>query len=564
MPFSDLSQRMKKIHSDPLEIIPIFLSHKRKSCLLQKQNNEQSKTIMIFSKNLVAFLPLAMATAATLLPFTLAEVFEYRVDPWGIPDAWSEGYPTLDAKAGDTVSFHWVSGYNSGDDYNVYLYPTESCADEDGKEWIGSSSGAWYKIDEWDQGKTLHFACDTADYCERGMSIVINVAPAPADPWKQPETPSPTKAPTYAPTYAPTKAPTKWPTPWPTDAATKAPTHWPTYAPTYAPPTYAPTYKPVTNPTDKPIINPTDAPTEDVVNDIIAEEPPPAQSFDLQWVIPDTPYNPISVNVGDTLTFNMGPGHNVFIHPSQSCDKTDAIFIGDSAATSYTFIDKDGSPEGNQMFFACDVGTHCDLGMQIVVTVFSQEPSANDEEEPEPESQEPVDEDLPEPEPVQDNVPQEGPETVSLEWLIPEDQLPYDPLSVNVGDTIAFNMGPGHNVFIHPSLSCDPAGALFIGDEAETTYTFQPEDGSPAGKPMFFACDIGPHCDLGMQIAVNVFSTETPSSNDITSGGSTSTIGAGAFDAVVSENSSSSTSSWPIASTITTIASALVASILIM
>ena len=195
------------------------------------------------------------------------------------------------------------------------------------------------------------------------------------------------------------------------------------------------------------------------------------------------------------------------------------------------------------MFFACDVGPHCDLGMQIVVNVFSEL----------------VETDEPTEVPVVDLVDvdaTEGPKTINLEWLIPEDQLPYDPISVNVGDTIAFVMGPGHNVFIHPSLSCDPAGALFIGDLAETTYTFQPEDGSPAGKPMFFACDVGPHCDLGMQIAVNVFSTESTSSGSSSSGGST--VGAGAFDAVVSENGSSSAGR-PVALTVAT-AAAFVAS----
>ncbi|KAL3912401.1 MAG: hypothetical protein SGARI_001180 [Bacillariaceae sp.] len=431
----------------------------------------------MFSKNLLALMPLAMAVAA-FLPSTLAEEFEYRVDPWGIPEAWSAGYPTLDAKAGDTIN-------------------------------------------EWDQGKSLHFACDTADYCERGMSIVINVAAAPVDEWKE-ETPSPTKA--------PTKSPTAWPT--------KAPTRWPTAAPTYAP---------TDKVTEKPVADPTDAPTEEeIINDIVADAEP--QTVELTWLIPENqePYDPINVNVGDTLTFNMGAGHNVFIHPSQSCDKTDAIFIGDSAATSYTFKEEDGSPEGTQMFFACDVGPHCDLGMQIVVNVFNELVA----EEPEPE-------------PVEEPVAavEEEPKTVSLEWLIPEDQLPFDPISVNVGDTLAFNMGPGHNVFIHPSLSCDPAGALFIGDLAETTYTFQPEDGSPAGKPMFFACDVGPHCDLGMQIAVNVFSTESTSSNN--GGSSSSTVGAGAFDSVVSENDSSSASR-PVALAVVTAAAAFIASALVL
>ncbi|KAL3922111.1 MAG: hypothetical protein SGILL_002379 [Bacillariaceae sp.] len=482
----------------------------------------------MFSKNLITFSPFAIAA---LLPLALAESVEYKVNPWGIPDPYAGGYPTVDAKPGDTVSFHWIdTGYNANYDYNVYLYPTESCVDETGKEWIGSSSGAAYRITEWDQGKKLHFACDTADYCDQGMSITINIAAAAADPWAAPTEP-PTKAPTPWPTATETKAPTSSPTPWPT----KAPTPWPTEAETEIPVT--------------------PAPTEGVINDIV-EEPPAPQNVDLQWLIPDpqVAYEPINVNVGDTLTFNMGAGHNVFIHPSQSCDQTDAIFVGDQAATSYTFKPEDGTSEGNPMFFACDVGPHCDLGMQIVVNVFSLpidatedtpqpelqpvEGDQNNEAAPEEPEPEPVQADEnneateapqePEPEPVQadqNNEAAEGPKTVSLEWLIPEDQLPFDPISVNVGDSIAFNMQPGHNVFIHPTLSCDQTGAIFVGDEAENIYTFQAEDGSPGGKPMFFACDVGPHCDLGMQIAVNVFSTESSSTTSSSNTGSSDSSG---------------------------------------
>lgn len=162
--------------------------------------------------------------------------------------------------------------------------------------------------------------------------------------------------------------------------------------------------------------------------------------------------------------------------------------------------------------FACQVGSHCDLGMQLLVTVFAQPetvpPTQVEEEEEEDE------EDL-SPELGEGNQQQEEPpaeKNINLEWLIPADTQPFAPVDMIVGDSITFTMGPGHNVFIHPSGSCDQTDSIFVGDET-VTYTFKPEDGSPDGKAMFFACDVGSHCDLGMQIAVNVFTSSESSSS---------------------------------------------------
>lgn len=439
----------------------------------------------MLSKNLLSLLPIAISIFVPVA-FAWEQPKEYRVNPWGVPDG--VGYPKLDgAKPGDIVSFYWTSsGYSEATDYNVYLYQTESCADETDKEWIGSTSGSTYEIKEWDQGKSLHFACDTADYCERGMSIVVNVSAGPAptpssSSWGADPTPWPTEW------VAPTDPPSQSPTPWPTYKETPSPTRFPTKAPT-VPPTYAGTESPTYTPT---------AP-EFGENDLVAGVEPKEILID-DWVISaDTqPFPPIEANVGDTIKWTINPGHDVWYHPSLTCDRTGSTFIGDSAeGGSYTFKPEDGSVEGTQHFFACQVGSHCDLGMQLLVTVFAQ-PDLEEEEADQEEADQ---------EPLENNVQEEPPtaKALDLEWDIPADTQPFKSVDMNVGDSITFTMGPGHNVYIHPSGSCDQTDRIFVGDET-VTYIFKEEDASPEGKPMFFACDVGSHCDLGMQIAVNVF-----------------------------------------------------------
>ena len=69
-----------------------------------------------------------------------------------------------------------------------------------------------------------------------------------------------------------------------------------------------------------------------------------------------------TAQVGDTISFSgWDTGHNVYIHPTNSCDLDGAIFVGDTSPASYTFTDADG---GKDIFFACDIGggSHCQNG----------------------------------------------------------------------------------------------------------------------------------------------------------------------------------------------------------
>jgi plastocyanin len=95
-------------------------------------------------------------------------------------------------------------------------------------------------------------------------------------------------------------------------------------------------------------------------------------------------------------------------------------------------------------------------------------------------------------------------ETITVDnWYIPPYNGPKT-LDAKVGDTIVFewNTVPStaHNVFIHPTMDCELDGAFIVGDVSPTSYTFGPTD---AGTDMFFACNIGSHCNYGKYNCTN-------------------------------------------------------------
>lgn len=79
------------------------------------------------------------------------------------------------------------------------------------------------------------------------------------------------------------------------------------------------------------------------------------------WVVPYNGPTEWQASVGDTIVFTWEGGHNVFIHPTLSCNIAGAIRVGAQTGTSYTFTEFDGD---SQMFFACDIGqgAHCRFG----------------------------------------------------------------------------------------------------------------------------------------------------------------------------------------------------------
>ena len=84
----------------------------------------------------------------------------------------------------------------------------------------------------------------------------------------------------------------------------------------------------------------------------------------FRWIVPYNGPKFFEANVGDTIVFRWQGQHNVYIHPTMDCNLEGAIFVGFQPGSEYTFTEADGSPEGTDMFFACDIGegAHCRLG----------------------------------------------------------------------------------------------------------------------------------------------------------------------------------------------------------
>mmetsp|Transcript_15873 Transcript_15873/g.31603 ORF Transcript_15873/g.31603 Transcript_15873/m.31603 type:complete len:194 (-) Transcript_15873:149-730(-) len=93
---------------------------------------------------------------------------------------------------------------------------------------------------------------------------------------------------------------------------------------------------------------------------------------DVDWIIPDgDALTPLSVSVGDSLTFTWNGYHNVLIHPTGTCEETGAKELGgpSDSGVEYTFTAEDVGT----VTFACDIGEHCESGQILVVTVTEED-----------------------------------------------------------------------------------------------------------------------------------------------------------------------------------------------
>lgn len=74
--------------------------------------------------------------------------------------------------------------------------------------------------------------------------------------------------------------------------------------------------------------------------------------------------------VGETITFEWNGLHDVHIHPTGDCTEDGAIEISVTSPANYTFTEEDAA--AGTVFFACDVGGHCENGgMSLVANVAS-------------------------------------------------------------------------------------------------------------------------------------------------------------------------------------------------
>jgi plastocyanin len=88
-----------------------------------------------------------------------------------------------------------------------------------------------------------------------------------------------------------------------------------------------------------------------------------ATDYPINWIITDYTATSYTASVGDTVTFSWDGGHNVFLHPTGTCDDTGATEVSSSSPAIYTFT------EAGSFTFACQVGQHCGNGQILTFTV---------------------------------------------------------------------------------------------------------------------------------------------------------------------------------------------------
>ena len=106
------------------------------------------------------------------------------------------------------------------------------------------------------------------------------------------------------------------------------------------------------------------APIIALVSAVLGTQRGSAQNVDVDWVISPAP-PPETATVGGTATFTWSGYHNVYVHPSGTCDDANAVLVGSSSPAVYTFT----SDDVGDVVFACDVGSHCESGQIVTFTV---------------------------------------------------------------------------------------------------------------------------------------------------------------------------------------------------
>jgi len=232
-----------------------------------------------------------------------------------------------------------------------------------------------------------------------------------------------------------------------------------------------------------------------------------AAEFIVDWKIPVGEgselgfYDDMKAEVGDTAVFDWKFAHNVFRHPSGNCNESGAIPVGDVTGSSHTFT----ADDVGEVAFACDVGSHCELGQIVKFTVSAKAVATS----------------APTTAPVTKEVDAAD---LVVDWIIPLDGVgPLPARTAKVGETIRFDWdqtegGEVHNVYVHPNGGCDKTGAIFLGDFSGPTHTFTADD---VGE-VVFACDVANHCLLGQLMTVTVSGDDTSGSDG--SGGSLWTL----------------------------------------
>lgn len=100
----------------------------------------------------------------------------------------------------------------------------------------------------------------------------------------------------------------------------------------------------------------------------------------IAWALKQdgVPYDPISMFAGDTITFQYPPDRiDVHLHPSGTCNDTDAELVGLGGAGNAAYTFKDSQIDTN-VTFAAQFWNYCELyGMIINVLVLEPPPSSS-------------------------------------------------------------------------------------------------------------------------------------------------------------------------------------------
>jgi len=427
---------------------------------------------------------------------------------WAIPEGSS--LPDRSAGVGDTVVFTWSrSSY-----HNVYIHQRGTCSLFP-RTFVGASNPTSYTFDEDDAKKgEVVFACDVGSHCESGqivkfvvssllssptfemlsaspttvrtdvptilttesptdfptmsptdfptMSPILSPTKSPIDSPQMPLTTSPVASPIMQRTQSPTSLPTsptdsvttKAPTRSPTTAPTRSPTKAPTRSPTKAP-TRSPTKAPTRSPTRAPTLSPTKFPTEPPASSLTSSMT--SRIITIDWTIPSGLKLPdMNANAGDTVVFEWSFTHNVYIHPTGTCSNDRSVLVGNDSPATYTFTEEDVT--NGEVTFACDIGNHCENGQILTFDTVASSQMFN------------------------------------IDWRIPFGSN-FPEMNANVGDTVVFEFSSSHNVYIHPTGNCLESNSILVKETSPATYTFTEEDA--INGEIVFACDTGPHCEVG-------------------------------------------------------------------
>jgi plastocyanin len=99
---------------------------------------------------------------------------------------------------------------------------------------------------------------------------------------------------------------------------------------------------------------------------LLLATPSSGADISVDWFIPNAATLPsMTAAVGDTATFTWTGFHDVYVHPSGTCDEAGRILVGASTGAAYTFVEADVG----ELVFACDVSAHCEQGLILTFTV---------------------------------------------------------------------------------------------------------------------------------------------------------------------------------------------------